>query len=73
MKPACPFDHDGPIQALYGVEPQPIESLPKTCPTCGAALEYASDLAFIRLPEAPTELRDQQGNVVMTCEPVKIG
>lgn len=73
MKPTCPFDHDGPIRALYGVELLQIADLPQTCPSCGATLEYAGDVVFITLPEPPTELRDPQGNVVMTSEPVKIG
>ena len=41
----CSFPHAN-IDTLYGVKPQPIESLPKVC-TCGAPLTYAPVVAFV--------------------------
>lgn len=64
----CAFNHVN-IDALFGVRPQPIEELPQTC-TCGAPLTYAPSVAFVSYPEQPMHLFDDQGNIVVTIEPV---
>jgi hypothetical protein len=41
----CNFKHEN-IDVLFGVDPTPIEDLPKVC-TCGAAITYAAEVAFV--------------------------
>jgi hypothetical protein len=41
----CQLMHDD-IDTLFGVEPMPVEKLPKTC-ECGAPLTYAADVTFV--------------------------
>jgi hypothetical protein len=63
----CNFQHDY-IDHLHGVKPCSIDELPKVC-TCGAALSYAAEVAFISFPESPKTLYDESGNVVLIIEP----
>lgn len=45
----CPFIHDD-IDTLYGVTPTAVEDLPTVC-TCGHALTYADEVAFVEFVE----------------------
>jgi hypothetical protein len=65
----CNFQHED-IDRLHGVKPVPIDELPKFC-TCGAALSYAVEVAFISLPQTSRALYDESGNVVLIIEPME--
>jgi len=67
----CIWNHNVP--ALYGIPPQPISELPTYC-TCGEQFVYAEHLMFVELDmeAAPTCYYDENGDLVMTSEPVKI-
>ena len=68
MKP-CIYAHSGPITTLYGVTPTDVKNLPTTCAACGEGLVYAESVYFVSAPYQQ-EYTDQDGNVIMTGEPL---
>ncbi len=71
---SCIFDHgsfENPINLLYGVPVQPIESLPKTC-SCGAPFVYADEVAFIGAPVLASEDPNLTISTVVKFLPVEL-
>lgn len=67
----CGFIHKD-ISILYGVEPMPVEELPKVC-TCGEPLTYCEPVLFASRPTVtyPADSCIVEETVTVTFEETK--